>query len=76
MTYDSLAVRILLSDAPEHVKRAQLAAASRRASDEINNVLACPECGARGPHDDNGARRRSELSYCCCECGTQFDAEA
>lgn len=34
----------------------------------------CPECGAAGPHEDNGAVRPADLSFCCSECGCHFDA--
>jgi hypothetical protein len=37
--------------------------------------LPCPECDDTGPHDDNGERRLTELSYCCRKCGCHFDAE-
>jgi ribosomal protein L37AE/L43A len=33
----------------------------------------CPECQAKGPHDDNG-RRGEELSWCCTACGNHWDA--
>jgi transposase-like protein len=49
---------------PEHARR------------QLNNEIPCPACGHEGPHDDNGASRRSDLSYCCCACGAHFDAEA
>ena len=35
---------------------------------------ACPDCGNEGPHEDNGATRRQDLSFCCVACGCQFDA--
>ena len=34
----------------------------------------CPECGAAGPHEDNGQTFASgDLSYCCSQCSTHFD---
>lgn len=38
------------------------------------NRIECPECGHMGPHEDNGSRRLRDLSYCCGDCGTHFDA--
>jgi DNA-directed RNA polymerase subunit RPC12/RpoP len=46
---------------------------ARKASDAVRNRVECPECGHKGPHDDNG-RTGDELSYCCCSCGTHFDS--
>lgn len=33
----------------------------------------CPECGHKGPHETNGARRFAELSLLCAGCGYSFD---
>jgi len=53
--------------------RACLRRLAKRAQEELENRIACPECGDRGPHEDNG-RSGWYRSYCCRECGTQFDA--
>lgn len=74
-SYDVVALSIMLSDSPEGVRQARLAALARQARREIHNEVACPACGHEGPHDDNGAATRAQLSYCCCACGEHFDAE-
>ena len=33
----------------------------------------CPECGARGRHEDNGLHGLAR-AYCCKDCGAHFDA--
>lgn len=38
------------------------------------NRVTCPDCGDRGPHDDNG-ESGFQLMYCCRACGRHFDAE-
>lgn len=42
--------------------------------DDLSRVV-CPECGAHGPHDDNGMAGE-ELTWCCHECGAHFDDNA
>lgn len=37
--------------------------------------IECPSCGSKRL-DDNGARTLSTMSFCCGECGEQFDADA
>lgn len=53
----------------------KLAALLTHVKNVAEGRLPCPDCGDEGPHDDNGATRRSELSYCCRACGMHFDAE-
>lgn len=36
--------------------------------------MPCPECGHKGPHEDNGARKLRDRSYLCAGCGMSFDA--
>ena len=72
MTYDALALEILMSSAPGHVKDARLAALYA-AAEKADEGGPCPDCGNSGPHEDNG-RSGSERSFCCIECGTHWDA--
>ena len=39
-----------------------------------NRMSKCPECGAAGPHDDNGETNENYLSFSCNSCGMSFDA--
>jgi len=71
VTYDELALEILMSSAPKNVKDARLAKLYAEAK---NASGPCPECGYAGPHEDNGASQPSELSFCCTNCGTHWDA--
>ncbi len=34
----------------------------------------CPECGHKGPHQDNGQNSLTWRTYLCTSCWTQFDA--
>lgn len=74
MTYDELAVEVLLGPGSEKQKQAKLSKLAKQARDRLENRIECPECGHKGPHDDNG-RTGSQRSYCCCNCGTHFDEE-
>ena len=71
---DVVFLTIMLSDKPKATKARELAALKKLAAEQHGEVE-CPDCGNKGPHDDNGAIRRSELSWCCRACGTHFDAE-
>ncbi len=70
---DVLYLEIMLGDEPGKQRRVQALATQARAL--VEGRRECPECADRGPHDDNGATRLSELSWCCRACGTHFDAE-
>lgn len=74
MTYDQMAVRILLGSGSDKAKQEKLSKLAKQAKDRLENRVACPECGDEGPHDDNG-RTGSQRSFCCCACGTHFDEE-
>jgi len=41
---------------------------------KYTETSACPECGHKGPHDDNCAPRLADLTYWCVKCETFFDA--
>ena len=73
-TIDGEFLAIMLSDKPKATKARELAALKKVAAEQRGEAE-CPDCGDAGPHDDNGAARRSELSWCCRACGTHFDAE-
>jgi len=47
------------------VRRARLAARMRA---QAENAINCPECDARGPHDESECG-----TLCCRRCGTHFD---
>jgi hypothetical protein len=73
------AVADALPQVVEEEQERTLRAASKKLTDQVpgphRNKRTCPECGDEGPHDDNGAPRHAELSFCCRKCGTHFDAE-
>lgn len=71
MTADQMAIRILL--APVEPAARDRALARLRVAVERVHEPACPACGSRGPHEDNGASRRDLVFLCAC--GEQFDAE-
>jgi len=73
-SWDGLAVRVMLGSGSLKAKQAQLAQLAKRAKDQLENRVECPECGHKGPHDDNG-QTGVHLSYCCCNCGAHFDSE-
>lgn len=75
MTYDKMAVGVLLGPGSEKSKQARLTNLAKQASDRLENRVECPECGSMGPHDDNNQTGAS-LSYCCTSCGSHFDAES
>jgi transposase-like protein len=69
---DQAALRILLDGKlTEKQRQAQLSAAKAR--NVLDNRVECPDCGHKGPHEDNGARG-SELTYLCVSCHSQFEA--
>ena len=70
MTIDEMTVELLANDDQDGL--AALADLLHRAT---SGEIRCPACDSAGPHDDNGARRTSELSFCCSNCDEQFDAE-
>lgn len=72
MTYDQAALRILLGHGMETQKQATLSRLARQGLDRLRNRERCPECGAIGPHDDNGATGE-ERSLCCFKCGSHWD---
>jgi hypothetical protein len=74
MTYDEAALRILLNPSSPARQQAALTALAAKGRAEVANRMPCPECGDRGPHDDNGLTGE-ELSFCCRNCGTHWDAQ-
>lgn len=74
MTFDQLALSIMLSTDSPARKQARLTALAKQARGLLSGEAACPCCGSHGPHEDNGASRVSELTYLCVTCGEQFDA--
>jgi hypothetical protein len=70
MSYDELAVLVLLGKGTAQQKQAKLAQLTKRA----NNEVACPDCGHEGPHDDNG-ERGEEFALGCTGCGMAFQPE-
>jgi DNA-directed RNA polymerase subunit RPC12/RpoP len=68
-TADQMAVDLLLAGDQAGLTRL---AAELKARGE--NLVTCPECGDRGPHEDNG-ESGFQLMYCCRACGRHFDAE-
>jgi hypothetical protein len=73
MTYDQMALKILLGGGSETTKQAAL---KRLASDgraALNGRHECPRCGFSGPHDDNGLS--GSMQSFMCVCGEQWDAE-
>jgi transposase-like protein len=75
MTYDEMAVEIMIGPGSAKSRQAKLSKLAKQAKVEVEGRLPCPECGDEGPHDDNGATRRSQVSFCCNQCGTHFDLE-
>jgi hypothetical protein len=74
MTPNQAALEILLDPALSPATRDhKLEVLFRHVTNMVENRIPCPECGDMGPHDDNG--RQHDLSYCCSNCGTQWDAE-
>lgn len=73
MTYDEMAVEVLLGEGTPSEKQAKLTKLAVQAKDQLENRIPCPDCGNAGPHDDNGMTGL-QLSYCCSDCGMHFDA--
>jgi len=72
MTYDELAVEILMGGGSEQSKQAKLSKLAKQAKARLENRVSCPECGNEGPHEDNGATG-AHKSYLCTNCGCCFD---
>lgn len=68
-TADQMALKVLLN--PGLTKKQQsikLAALYKRMAGRVE----CPECGHKGPHDDNN-EPGDNFAFCCCNCGTHFE---
>lgn len=70
---DGLYLEIMLGNDPGRQRR--VAVLKDQADAVLSGRRECPECGDAGPHDDNGATRLSDLSWCCRACGTHFDEQ-
>lgn len=70
MTADAMAVELLLAGDQRGLERL-----AKACKDVLENRVECPECGDKGPHEDNG-ESGSRLAYCCRSCGMHFDAES
>lgn len=71
-TADQMALEILLDDKPN--KQERIAALSRTVSRVVQNRVPCPDCGHKGPHDDNGLSSTSDsFAMCCAGCGAHFN---
>lgn len=70
MTFDQAALRILLSGGSEASRQRKLQALAAQARKVTHPE--CPNCGSTDC-GDNGATGY-QLSYCCNECGEQWDA--
>lgn len=68
VTYDSLALGIMLSDAPASKRNAKLAALRQHAAHATGET--CPDCGGTDTQD-NGASG-SQLVNLCVGCGHQW----
>lgn len=68
MTVDEMALRLILAG-----DEAGLTRLAARVDKMIGK--SCPECKDTRIMD-NGATRRSDLTFCCEGCGHQWDAEA
>jgi hypothetical protein len=73
-TINRAAFRILAANIPERERRRRMAELEKSIERALHGGP-CPECGAKGPHEDNGARNRRDLSFLCTACWTQWDAE-
>lgn len=71
---DVAALDILLSKKPKAVKERKLSQLAKKVSDACENRVPCPECGDKGPHEDNGCTR-DDLNLCCQSCNTHFEPE-
>jgi hypothetical protein len=70
-TYDQLALEVMLDPKlGAGARQRKLSALAKEASDRVNGRVECPECGDKGPHEDNGDRH--DLTYCCRACGNHF----
>jgi transposase-like protein len=72
MTYDEMAVEIMLGPGSKKAKQAKLSKLAKQAKARLENRIECPECGNEGPHEDNGCSG-SQKSYLCTACGCCFD---
>jgi len=75
MTYDEMAVEILMGPGLVKTKQSKLSKLAKQAAARLENRVECPECGHEGPHEDNGCSG-SQKSYLCSGCGCCFDAVA
>lgn len=71
MTYDELAVEILLGEGTPELKLVKLGQAKRQAKAHLENRFECPDCSHAGPHEDNN-ERGAEFALACTGCGTHF----
>ncbi len=71
-TADQMALEILLAGGPRMQSRLT---ALRATVERATSGGACSECGAAGPHDDNGCSGGDRM-FCCTKCGEHWDAEA
>lgn len=58
----------------DSLRRPQFRSLARRAWEAVKECRRCPACGDEGPHQDNGERRATRVTYCCRKCGEHFDA--
>ena len=72
-TYDEMALDLILRG--EKIGSPAFKKLAQEARDHIEpHQSACPHCGHRGPHQDNGESATSVfLTLLCEECDTQWD---
>lgn len=56
-------------------REARVTALFKQVSDAVEGRVECPECGDKGPHEDNGCTG-IHLNYCCQKCGAHFGPES
>lgn len=66
---DLFALEVLLSNRPAAEKQKTLKKASRARTAVLEGRVTCPDCGHKGPHDQN--ERGTELA--CSGCGLHFE---
>lgn len=66
-TLDGMALELLLKGDQTGLTRL-----AEQASDIASNKVPCPECGDKGPHEDNGEMGAGK-TLCCRKCGNHFD---
>lgn len=72
VTYDELALQVLLSKDSRPEQDKKLAALARHANEFLTRTMPCPECGSTEQHEDNGCSG-FDLSLLCTECGTTWE---